>query len=116
LEPEWYFMGVYQILKTQGAQPIHAVALLSVLGILLVLVPFIDRGTLRAPRDRPLMMAAAFVIAVQFLALTAYGYATPGQVAMFSNPVFLGMLAFVNGISVIALLLGAHRQGRISER
>ncbi|HXZ97922.1 MAG TPA: hypothetical protein VED24_00995, partial [Candidatus Acidoferrum sp.] len=57
LEPEWYFMGVYQFLKTQAIQPIHAVALLSVLGILLVLVPFIDRGPRRAPRDRPLMMA-----------------------------------------------------------
>ena len=25
LEPEWYFMGVYQFLKTQGVQPIHGV-------------------------------------------------------------------------------------------
>jgi cytochrome b6-f complex subunit 4 len=116
LEPEWYFMGVYQFLKTQTIQPIHAVALLSMLGILLVLVPFIDRGTRRAPRDRPLMMAAAFVVALQFLVLTVYGYATPGQVAMSSNPMFLAMILTVNGISIATLLFGAYRQRRIAAR
>jgi len=116
LEPEWYFMGVYQFLKTQSIQPIHAVALLSVLAILLVLVPFIDRGAARAPRDRPLMMAAAFVVALQFVFLTGYGYATPGQVATFSNPTFLTVLLVVNGISIAALLLGVYRQRRIAAR
>lgn len=77
LEPEWYFMGVYQFLKTQGVQPVHSVILLSLLAVLLILVPFIDRGSQRAARDRPLMMAAAFVVALQFLVLTVYGYATP---------------------------------------
>jgi hypothetical protein len=61
-------------------------------------------------------MAAAFVVALQFLVLTAYGYATPGQVAMFSNPTFLTVLFVINGISVAALLLGAYRQRRISTR
>jgi cytochrome b6-f complex subunit 4 len=115
LEPEWYFMGFYQLLKTQGAQPLHGVAILSALGILLILVPFIDRGTRRAPRDRPLMMAAAFVVIFQFLVLTAYGYATPGQVAAFSNPTFLGVLLVINGVSLLALLLGAYLQRRTPE-
>ena len=114
LEPEWYFMGVYQVLKTEGVQPIHGVILLGVLGVLLVLVPFLDRGTKRAPKDRPLMMTAALVIILQFLALTSYGYATPGQVATFSNPTFLAMLFVINGISVAALLVGAYRQRRVS--
>jgi len=116
LEPEWYFMGVYQFLKTQEVQPVYGIALLSVLGILLILVPFIDRGPGRAPRDRPLMTAAAFVVAFQFLVLTAYGYATPGQVAQFSDPGFLAVLSIVNGISLAALLLGAYRQRRIAKR
>jgi cytochrome b6-f complex subunit 4 len=116
LEPEWYFMGVYQLLKTQAVQPIHAVALLSMLGILLVLVPAIDRGDRRAPKDRPLMMAAALVVVLQFLVLTGYGYATPGEVASFSNPRFLAVLLVVNGISIGTLLLGACKQRRISPR
>jgi len=114
LEPEWYFMGVYQVLKTEGVQPIHGVILLGVLGVLVVLVPLLDRGTGRAPKDRPLMMAAALVIILQFFALTGYGYATPGQVAMFSNPAYLAMLFVINGISIAALLIGAYRQRRIS--
>ena len=116
LEPEWYFMGIYQFLKTQGVQPIHGLVLLSVLGILLVLVPLIDRGIRRAPRDRPFMMAAALVVILQFLVLTSYGYATPGQVAMFSNPTFLALLFIVNGISIAALLLGSYKQRRIPTR
>ena len=116
LEPEWYFMGIYQFLKTQGVQPIHAVALLSMLGVLLILVPAMDRGTRRAPKDRPLMMAAAFVVALQFLALTIYGYATPGEVASFSNPTFLTVLLVVSGISIVTLLLGAYKQRKVSTR
>jgi quinol-cytochrome oxidoreductase complex cytochrome b subunit len=116
LEPEWYFMGVYQFLKTQGVQPVHGVALLSILAILLVLVPFIDRGAGRAPKDRPLMMAAVFVVAFQFLFLTAYGYATSGQVAMFSDPKVIVLLLAVNGISATALLIGAYRQRRIRRK
>jgi quinol-cytochrome oxidoreductase complex cytochrome b subunit len=116
LEPEWYFMGVYQFLKTQGVQPVHGVALLSLLGIVLILVPFIDRGSQRAPRDRPLTMAAAFVVALQFLVLTIYGYATPGQVAAFSDPKVITLLIVVNGISLAALLTGAYRQRRIAKR
>jgi quinol-cytochrome oxidoreductase complex cytochrome b subunit len=116
LEPEWYFMGVYQFLKTQGVEPVHGVALLSILAILLVLVPFIDRGAGRAPKDRPLMMAAVFVVAFQFLFLTAYGYATPGQVAMFSDPKVIALLLVVNGISATALLIGAYRQRRIRRK
>jgi len=114
LEPEWYFMGVYQLLKTQGVAPIHGVVLLSVLAILLILVPLIDRGSERAPRERPLMMAAAFVVILQFLVLTTYGYATPGQLATFSNPMFLVVLLIINGVSIAALLLGAYRQRRIT--
>ena len=116
LEPEWYFMGVYQLLKTQGVEPVYGVALLSVLGILLILVPFIDRSDRRTPRDRPLMIAAAFVVALQFLVLTGYGYATPGQVATFSDPTFLSLLLVVNGVSVAALLIGAYGQRRVSAR
>lgn len=116
LEPEWYFMGVYQFLKTQGVEPVHGVALLSILAILLVLVPFIDRGAGRAPKDRPLMMAAVFVVAFQFLFLTAYGYATPGQVAMFSDPKVIALLFVVNGISATALLIGACRRRRIRRK
>jgi quinol-cytochrome oxidoreductase complex cytochrome b subunit len=115
LEPEWYFMPVYQFLKTETVQPVFAVALMSLIAVLFVLVPFIDRGGRRV-RERPLMIAVAFIVALQFLALTAYGYATPGKYALFSDPVFLSLLIAVNGISAAVLMLGIYRQWRILRR
>jgi quinol-cytochrome oxidoreductase complex cytochrome b subunit len=53
LEPEWYFMGVYQFLKTQSVEPLYGILLLAALGIFLILVPFIDRGSERRRLRRP---------------------------------------------------------------
>jgi quinol-cytochrome oxidoreductase complex cytochrome b subunit len=38
LEPEWYFMGFYQFLKTQSVQPIYGMVLMSALGIFIVCI------------------------------------------------------------------------------
>lgn len=99
LEPEWYFMGVYQFLKTQGVEPLHGIILLGGLGIFLVLVPFIDRGSERRPLRRPLFTAFAFFAIVQFLALTIYGYLSPGQVGSFASVRFTTAFALTNLIA-----------------
>ncbi len=88
LEPEWYFMGVYQFLKTQHVQPLHGIILIAGLSIFIVLIPFLDRGSERRPLRRPFFVAAAILIAVEFLALTTYGYLSPGQVGTFSEASF----------------------------
>ena len=93
LEPEWYFMGFYQFLKTQSVQPFYGILLMTAFGVFVVLVPFLDRGTERRPLRRPVFTAAAFVIIIEFLALTTYGYLSPGQVGSFTNPAFT--MAFV---------------------
>lgn len=89
LEPEWYFMGVYQFLKTQNVEPIHGIVLMAGLAIFVVSMPFLDRGSERRPLRRPVFTAAALVIAVEFLALTIYGYLSPGQVGTFSDSGFV---------------------------
>jgi len=89
LEPEWYFMGVYQFLKTQYVQPIHAVLMLTGVGVFLVLVPFLDRSSERRPSRRPVFVAIGFIVIVEFLALTTYGYMSPGQIGSWSNPQFV---------------------------
>lgn len=104
LEPEWYFMGFYQFLKTQGVQPIHGIVLMMGVGVFIVLIPFLDRGTERRPIRRPVFTAAAFVIMVEFLALTIYGYMSPGQVGSFSDIQFV--IAFgTTTLIVLALVL-----------
>lgn len=107
LEPEWYFMGVYQFLKTQSVQPFYGIALLGGLGIFLVLVPFIDRGSERRPLRRPLFTAFALFAIIQFLALTIYGYLSPGQVGSFTSIRFATAFALTNLIvfSLVAFVI-----------
>jgi quinol-cytochrome oxidoreductase complex cytochrome b subunit len=104
LEPEWYFMGVYQLLKTQSVEPLHGILLMTGLGIFLVLVPFLDRGSERRPMRRPLFTAFALFAIVQFLALTTYGYLSPGRVGTFADSRFTTAVVLTN---LIAFGLGA---------
>jgi ubiquinol-cytochrome c reductase cytochrome b subunit len=105
LEPEWYFMGFYQFLKTQSVQPLDGVILMTVLGVFILLIPFLDRGSERHPLRRPIFVAAAFFIIVQFLALTIYGFLTPGHVATFSEIGFTIVFVATNTIAVGLVLL-----------
>ena len=112
LEPEWYFMGVYQFLKTQSVEPFYGIVLLAGLGLFLVLVPFIDRGSERRPSRRPLFTAFAFFAIVQFLALTIYGYLSPGQVGTFASGRFTTAVALTNLIAfgLVALVIFLNRR------
>lgn len=113
LEPEWYFMGVYQFLKTQGVAPLYGIIMIAALGIFLVSAPFIDRGPERRPLRRPFFVAAAFLIATEFFGLTSYGFLSPGQLGTFSDARF--SLAFlvtnlVACVLVAGVLLGTRRK------
>jgi quinol-cytochrome oxidoreductase complex cytochrome b subunit len=105
LEPEWYFMGVYQFLKTQYVQPIHAILMLMGLGIFLILVPFLDRSSERRPLRRPVFVGIGFIVIVEFLALTIFGYLSPGQTGSWSNPQFVEAFALTTFVAFCAVLL-----------
>lgn len=113
LEPEWYFMGVYQLLKTQSVQPIYAVVLLACLGIFMVAVPFIDRGSERRPLRRPMFLAFAFFVAAEFLGLTIYGYLSPGQVGSFASPEFTVAFLMTNTVAILLISLVLYADWRI---
>ncbi len=113
LEPEWYFMGVYQLLKTQSVQPIYAVVLLACLGIFMVAVPFIDRDSERRPLRRPMFLAFAFFVAAEFLGLTIYGYLSPGQVGSFASPEFTVAFLMTNTVAILLVSLVLYADWRI---
>ncbi len=113
LEPEWYFMGVYQFLKTQGVQPLYGVLILACLGIFLLAVPFIDRGSERRPLRRPIFAAVAFVVAAEFLGLTIYGYLSPGQVGSFTDPGFATAFLVTNMAAAVLVFLVLYANRRI---
>jgi quinol-cytochrome oxidoreductase complex cytochrome b subunit len=113
LEPEWYFMGVYQFLKTQGVQPLYGVLILACLGVFLLAVPFIDRGSERRPLRRPMFAAVAFVVAAEFLGLTIYGYLSPGQVGSFTDPGFTTAFLVTNMAAAVLVFLVLYANRRI---
>jgi len=112
IEPEWYFMGFYQFLKTQSVQPLYGIFLMIAFGVFVVLIPFLDRGSERRPLRRPLFTATALVIIVEFLALTTYGYLSPGQTGTFANPMFTLAFALTTGIAAFfaILIFAANRR------
>jgi cytochrome b6 len=80
IRPEWYFMFMFETLKLVPGGSIAGLEFeaIPILGfgaaaLLLVLVPFLDRGVVRRGRS-PLFTAAGVVAVVYMVALTAWGY------------------------------------------
>jgi quinol-cytochrome oxidoreductase complex cytochrome b subunit len=73
VKPEWYYLGVYQLLKVV---PIKVVGiLLPVLGIaLLVVWPFLDRSPEVLVRRRKIVVGAATLVLAGLVVLTVVGY------------------------------------------
>jgi ubiquinol-cytochrome c reductase cytochrome b subunit len=112
LEPEWYFMGMYQVLKTESVEPVYGMLLATGLGIFLAGTPFLDRNPERRALRRPAFTAIGTFIIIEFLALTIYGYLSPGQVGSFSDIDFTAAFVLTNAIAicVIAFVFAANRR------
>jgi menaquinol-cytochrome c reductase cytochrome b/c subunit len=105
LEPEWYFMGFYQFLKTQDVTPFYGIILIAGLAIFVVLIPFLDRGEKRGPLQRPIFTAVALLVVTEFLGLTVYGYLSPGQTGSFSSLKFTSAFIIVNSVAAFLIIL-----------
>ncbi len=97
VQPDWYLLWVYQLLKTQafeGSEAVYLIVGLIVFGLLLFLLPFYDRSKRRSLSQRPLYATIGAILIVEFLALTIWGYLTPGQqISNFQAVTLLGGLA-----------------------
>lgn len=112
LEPEWYFMGMYQILKTQSVEPLYGMLLATGLGVFLAIVPFIDRNPERRALERPVFSAIGVFVIIEFFALTIYAYLSPGQVGTFSDSNFTAAFVLANAValSCIAIVFAVSRR------
>ena len=74
--PEWYFLGLFQLLKYfPGRWEIVGALILPGLTVgILVLLPWIDRSVQREPRRRRLVMAATAVTVLGVSSLTMLGW------------------------------------------
>ncbi len=73
--PEWYFLGLFQLLKYSPGpfEPVATVILPALLLIALVLLPFIDRAPERRPGARRAILGVGVAVVVVVAALTALG-------------------------------------------
>jgi len=82
IKPEWYFLFAYQTLKLAEKLSFlgqWAPKLLGLLGpglvvVVLVLLPFLDKGKERHPRKRPLATVVGILGIIVFIALTIWGH------------------------------------------
>jgi len=82
-QPDWYFLWMYQILKFapfEGNGIYYALGSVTVLAAVITLLPFIDRGKTRGPWSRPLYVTFGLVMVAELVALTVWGYLTPGEI------------------------------------
>lgn len=80
--PEWYFLFLFQLLKIfPGKFEIIGTTLIpAVAFIILLILPFIDRSSIRDPYKRPVSISAAGIVASILIILTVMGFqSTPSN-------------------------------------
>jgi quinol-cytochrome oxidoreductase complex cytochrome b subunit len=71
IKPEWYFLGLFQLIKV--IPEVAALILVAVIVLLLVLLPFIDRSPERNPLRKPITTTIGIVIVVALVVLSIWG-------------------------------------------
>jgi quinol-cytochrome oxidoreductase complex cytochrome b subunit len=74
IKPEWYFLGLFQLIKV-----IPELAALTVMGavvLLLIVLPFVDRSPERNPLHKPVTTTIGIAIVVALVVLTVWGAAS----------------------------------------
>jgi quinol-cytochrome oxidoreductase complex cytochrome b subunit len=82
-QPDWYFLWVYQILKISAFEKAGlswALSFVTLIFVILVLLPFIDRGETKRISKRPIYVTLGFVFVAEVIVLAIWGHLTPGQV------------------------------------
>ncbi len=107
IRPEWYFMFMFQTLKLVPGGQIAGleyeaipILLFGFGGLLLVLVPFLDRGLLHRGKS-PLFTAAGVAMLIYVVGFTAWGYAS-------LLPVYI---VLATGVLIAILSLVTQRTG-----
>jgi quinol-cytochrome oxidoreductase complex cytochrome b subunit len=91
-QPDWYFLWVYQILKFsafEGSGVIYALTLIPLILVVVLMLPFYDRGKARRISQRPTYVTIGMIAVAELVVLTVWGYMTPGQVIPDSQAIMI---------------------------
>jgi len=101
-QPDWYFLWIYQILKIsvfEGAGLPVALSLVTLVFVVLLVLPFVDRGRTRKIRDRPAYVTLGLIFVAELIVLAYWGLESPGQIIGTEEAVLvLGGTAILVGV------------------
>ena len=104
VQPDWYLLWLYQLLKIQifeGPAAVYVLVAVIIFGVLLFLMPFYDRSKRRNLSQRPIFATIGSILIVELITLTIWGYMTPGQIIPnYQAVLVLGGLAAVTAVAV----------------
>jgi quinol-cytochrome oxidoreductase complex cytochrome b subunit len=85
--PEWYFFFLFELLrviKPAILTPVATIGVPTICIILLILLPFVDRGTERRPERRPIATIAGIftIVAMGYLTYLGAAAGSPNQIDM----------------------------------
>jgi len=81
-QPDWYFLWIYQILKIQAFETLGlpvALSVVTLIFIVLIILPFIDRGETKSIAKRMRYVTLGLIFVAEVVVLTVWGRLTPGQ-------------------------------------
>ena len=113
-QPDWYFLWMYQVLKVQsfeGSGIYFALGAVTILVIGFALLPFLDRGSQRNPKSRPIYTTIGLIMIAELLTLTIWGYLTPGKVISDAQAIIVnGGVAI--GVAIVSLFIFRNKLTR----
>lgn len=71
IKPEWYFLGLFQLIKV--VPELAGLAGAAAVFVLLIVLPFVDRSPERNPLRKPVTTTIALVIISGLIVLTVWG-------------------------------------------
>ena len=107
VQPDWYLLWLYQLLKIQifeGPAAVYVLVAVLVFGVLLFLMPFYDRSKRRNLSQRPVFATIGSILIVELITLTIWGYLTPGRIIPnYQAVLVLGGLAAATAVAVLSV-------------
>jgi len=106
-QPDWYFLWIYQILKIsafEGSGLPVALGLVALLFVVLIALPFMDRGYSRRIAERPIFVTIGLIFIAELFVLAYWGLESPGQIIPTDEAALvLGAIALLVGTSSFAI-------------